>query len=102
MVIPSGDATLVITGTVGTSGGIVDIGRITIENLPMPGANDIDDMKELVREQYKDSGLTGDITVTLISSSSSSIVYNIKFNGSFSQSGFTFVQLYNLTFTYTK
>jgi hypothetical protein len=40
--------------------------------------------------------------VTLISSSSSRIVFNIKFNGSITQQGFTITQNYDITYTYTK
>ena len=64
--IPSGDARLVITGRVGTS------------------------------------GITGNIAVTLISSSSTQTVFNIKFNGVINQSGFTITQNYDITYTYTK
>ncbi len=100
--IPSGNATLVLTGTVGAMGINTSIGSITIDNIPMPGENDVDKVRDQVREQYKDSGITGNINVTLISSSSSRIVFNIKFNGSVTQSGFTITQNYDITYTYTK
>ncbi len=100
--VTSGNSTLVITGKVGTAGVLVDIGSITIDNLPMPSDGDVDKVRDAVREQYKNSGITGTINVTLISSSSSSIVFNIKFNGSVTQSGFTLTQNYDITYTYTK
>lgn len=100
--IPSGNATLVLTGTVGTMGIVTNIGSITIDNLPMPAEGDVDKVRDAVRDQYKDSGITGTINVTLISSSSSKIVFNIKFNGSITQSGFTITQNYDITYTYTK
>jgi hypothetical protein len=100
--IPSGNSTLVLTGTVGALGITTNIGSITIDNLPMPSSSDIDDVRDAVREQYKDAGITGNINVTLISSSSSQIVFNIKFNGSITQSGFTITQNYDITYTYTK
>jgi hypothetical protein len=92
----------VLTGTVGVLGINTSIGSITIDNLPMPAEGDIDRVRDAVREQYKDSGITGNINVTLISSSSSRIVFNIKFNGSITQSGFTITQNYDITYTYTK
>lgn len=100
--IPSGNATLVLTGTVGALGINTSIGSITIDNIPMPSEGDVDKVRDAVREQYKDSGITGNINVTLISSSSSRIVFNIKFNGSVTQSGFTITQNYDITYTYTK
>lgn len=100
--IPQGNSTLTITGTVGTSGVLVNIGTITIDNLPMPSSSDVDDVREAVQEQYKNSGITGNIAVTLVSSSSNSIVFNIKFNGTLTQSGFTLTQVYDITYTYTK
>jgi len=100
--VPGGNSTLVLTGTVGAMGITTSIGSITIDNLPMPGEGDIDRVRDAVREQYKDSGITGNINVTLISSSSSRIVFNIKFNGSVTQSGFTITQNYDITYTYTK
>ncbi|MES3008284.1 MAG: hypothetical protein V4751_11000 [Pseudomonadota bacterium] len=100
--VPSGNSTLVITGRVGTNGFNVDIGAITIDNLPMPASGDIDDVRKAVEDQYKNSGITGTIAVTLISSSSSKIVFNIKFNGAITQSGFTLTQNYDITYTYTK
>jgi hypothetical protein len=100
--IPSGNSTLVLTGTVGAMGFVTTIPSITIDNLPMPSASDIDNVRNAVRDQYKDSGITGTINVTLISSSSSRIVFNIKFNGSITQQGFTITQNYDITYTYTK
>ena len=90
-----------LTGTVGVLGINTSIGSITIDNLPMPAEGDIDRVRDAVREQHKDSGITGNINVTLISSSSR-IVFNIKFNGSITQSGFTITQNYDITYTYTK
>jgi len=100
--VPSGNATLVLTGTVGALGINTSIGSITIDNIPMPSENDVDKVRDQVREQYKDAGISGNINVTLISSSSNSIVFNIKFNGSVTQSGFTITQNYDITYTYTK
>ncbi|MDP2139393.1 MAG: hypothetical protein Q8L20_01160 [Gammaproteobacteria bacterium] len=99
--VPSGNSTLVITGTVGAMGFTTPI-SITIDNLPMPSGSDIDDVRKSVQDQYKDSGITGNITVTLISSSSTSTVFNIKFNGTMVTSGITITQVYDLTYTYTK
>ena len=48
------------------------------------------------------AGITGNIAVTLISSSSTQTVFNIKFNGVINQSGFTMTQNYDITYTYTK
>jgi hypothetical protein len=90
-----------MTGTVTTSGVTVAIPDITVAKLPMPASSDIDDVRDDVIEQFSDSGLTGTVSVTLISSSSSSIVFNITFNGALTQSGFTFTQGYNITYTYT-
>lgn len=100
--IPQGNATLVLTGTVGAMGIVTNIGSITIDNIPMPDSSDVDDVRDAVREQYKDAGITGNINVTLISSSSNRIVFNIKFNGSITQQGFTITQNYDITYTYTK
>ncbi len=100
--IPSGDAKLVITGRVGTSGINVDIGAITLDNVPMVAGNDVDSVKKAVEDQYKTAGITGNIAVTLISSSSTQTVFNIKFNGVINQSGFTMTQNYDITYTYTK
>ncbi len=100
--IPQGNATLVLTGTVGAMGINTNIGSITIDNIPMPDSDDVDDVRESVREQYKDAGITGNINVTLISSSSNKIVFNIKFNGAITQQGFTITQNYDITYTYTK
>ncbi len=100
--IPQGNATLVLTGTVGAMGINTNIGSITIDNIPMPDSDDVDDVREAVREQYKDAGITGNINVTLISSSSNKIVFNIKFNGAITQQGFTITQNYDITYTYTK
>jgi hypothetical protein len=100
--IPDGNSTLVLTGTVGALGINTSIGTITIDNLPMPSASDIDEVREEVIDQFKDAGITGTVNVTLISSSSNSIVFNIKFNGSITQQGFTITQNYDVTFTYTK
>jgi len=100
--IPEGNSTLVITGKVGALGVLTDLPATTIEDLPMPDENDLDGVREAVLEQYKDAGITGDITVTLISSSSDSIVFNIKFNGSTTTAGFTVVQTYDVIYTYTK
>lgn len=100
--IPSGNARLVITGRVGTSGINVDIGSITLDNVPMVAGNDVDSVKKAVEDQYKSSGITGTIAVTLISSSSTQTVFNIKFNGAITQSGFTLTQNYDITYTYTK
>lgn len=99
--IPTGNSTLVISGSVTTSGIAVTIPNITIENLPMPSGSDIDDVREAVLEQYGDAGITGNITVTLLSSSSTSTVFNISFNGTLSSGGFSFAQAYNITYTYT-
>lgn len=99
--IPTGNSTLVISGTVATSGFAVAIPNLTFENLPMPSASDIDDVREAVIEQYGDAGITGNITVTLISSSSSSIVFNINFNGAITQGSTTITQVYDITYTYT-
>ena len=100
--IPSGDARLVVTGRVGTSGINVDIGAITLDNVPMVSGSDVDSVKKAVEDQYKTAGITGTIAVTLISSSSTQTVFNIKFNGVINQSGFTMTQNYDITYTYTK
>lgn len=100
--IPSGNSTLVVTGRVGTAGINVDIGSITLDNLPMPSGDDIDNVRKAVEDQYKTAGITGNIAVTLISSSSTQTIFNIKFNGVINQSGFTMTQNYDITYTYTK
>jgi len=100
--IPKGNSTLVITGKIGALGVLTDLPATTIENLPMPGENDVDGVRNAVLEQYKDAGITGDITVTLISSSSNSIVFNIKFSGATTTAGFTVAQTYDVIYTYTK
>lgn len=99
--IPDGDSTLVLSGFVTVLGNQVNLGTIaTIENLPMPSSDDIDDVRDAVIEQFADNGITGTVSVTLISSSSSSIVFNITFNGTYT--GVPGTVGYNITYTYTK
>lgn len=97
--IPDGNSTLVVTGKFGISGLFqTNLPAITIDNLPMPSSSDIDDVRDAVIEQYGNN-VSGTVSVTLISSSSSSLVFNITFNGTYT--GVPGTVLYDLTYTYT-
>ncbi|MDX1491837.1 MAG: hypothetical protein R3332_11155 [Pseudohongiellaceae bacterium] len=101
VVIPEGDATLVLTGTVSVNGLTTAIPQITIEDIPMPSASDVDDVRDAVLEQYADVGITGSISVELISESSNSIVFNIQFSASQAAGPITVTSAYDITYTYT-
>ena len=102
--IPEGDFDLDISGTVTTSGIVaisVPFGGLTIEDIPAPGPDDIDEMTRLLEEEAQLQNLR-DVSVVQRENSANRVVFELELTADTVAAGITSTATYKLLYTYTR
>lgn len=97
-----GDFDLKITGTVTVAGFSTAIPEILIENIAAPSSTDLDDIEDLIREEFEEVGTVSQLTIVEVNNTANRITFDLEFKGSVTAQGFTIVSDYKLRYDYTK
>lgn len=94
--IPEGDYKLTITGKTNTFGILTDIPVVVVDKIDPP--KNLDEIRDAVKEAYKDVNITGTIDVTQVTQAGADYAFRIQFTAS--SSGVTFG--YDVLYSYNK
>lgn len=103
--VPEGDFDLTLAGTVSTMGISAEFPTTTIENIPAPGEDDIDNLEDYIRDAFEeqlDTSTMADFQVSEVSVSNDRVFFRAQFSAQTTQSGFTVTSSYNITYEYIR